>query len=86
VVPTSNTERPEEVWPGGAPQVGQRAELSRKVKPEYIELFSEVSGDYNPVHYDEAVACGCRILRRGWSCGVSVFVDESVAAGRSDDV
>ena len=36
--------------------IGQRAEMARRVKPEYIELFSEVSGDYNPVHYDEAVA------------------------------
>ena len=44
------------VWPGGAPTVGQRASMSRLVKPEYIALFSEVSGDYNPVHYDEAVA------------------------------
>jgi acyl dehydratase len=48
------TER--EAWPQGAPEVGQTAELSRLVKPEYIELFSEVSGDYNPVHYDEDVA------------------------------
>jgi acyl dehydratase len=44
------------IWPRGAPEVGQRASLSRLIKPEYIELFSEVSGDYNPVHYDEAVA------------------------------
>ena len=55
VAPTSNSER-SDAWPGGAPQVGQRAELSRLVKSEYIELFSEISGDYNPVHYDEAVA------------------------------
>lgn len=45
-----------DAWPQGAPEVGQRAEMSRLVKPEYIELFSQVSGDYNPVHYDEAVA------------------------------
>ena len=50
IVATSNA------WAGGAPKVGQRAEMSRLVKPEYIELFSEISGDYNPVHYDEAVA------------------------------
>ncbi len=31
-------------------------------------------------------ACGCPILCRGRSCGVSVLVDESVAAGRSDDL
>ncbi|MFV1989485.1 MAG: MaoC family dehydratase [Acidimicrobiales bacterium] len=49
------TEQPD-AWPLGAPQVGDTAELSRLIRPEYIELFSEVSGDYNPVHYDEAVA------------------------------
>ena len=26
-------------------------------------------------------SCGCRILCRGWSCCVSVFVDEPAAAG-----
>jgi acyl dehydratase len=51
-----STDGRRDVWPNGAPAVGQRASLSRLVKPEYIELFSEVSGDYNPVHYDEAVA------------------------------
>jgi acyl dehydratase len=45
-----------DVWPRGAPTVGQRASMSRLVKPEYISMFSEVSGDYNPVHYDEDVA------------------------------
>ncbi|MGM0591132.1 MAG: MaoC family dehydratase [Halobacteriota archaeon] len=43
-------------WPNGAPRVGERAELSREIKPEYIELFAELSGDRNPLHYDEAVA------------------------------
>ena len=33
--------------------------------------------------FDEAhLACGCRKLCRGWSGGISVFVDESVTAGR----
>ncbi|WP_410765567.1 MaoC family dehydratase [Haloferax sp. DFSO60] len=44
------------VWPRGAPSVGQSAERSRTIEPSYIELFSELSGDYNPLHYDEAVA------------------------------
>ncbi len=43
-------------WPNGAPTVGQRASLTRVIRPEYIELFTEISGDDNPVHYDEAVA------------------------------
>ena len=45
-----------EPWPHGAPQVGQRAERSRLLTERYIELFTEISGDRNPVHYDVEVA------------------------------
>lgn len=45
-----------EVWPGGMPKVGQRAQRSRLVTPKDIALFTEISGDRNPLHYDEAVA------------------------------
>ena len=45
-----------DAWPRGAPSVGQRAEQSRLIKPEYIELFTEISGDANPIHYDPEVA------------------------------
>ena len=44
------------VWPGGMPRVGQVAERSRKVEAADIERFTEISGDHNPIHYDEAVA------------------------------
>jgi acyl dehydratase len=30
------------------------------VKPEYIQLFTEISGDRNPLHYDEAAAAATR--------------------------
>lgn len=45
-----------EVWPQGMPQVGARAERSRDVVSRDIELFTEISGDRNPLHYDEALA------------------------------
>ena len=45
-----------EVWPGGAPRVGQAAGLSRQVTSNDIRLFTEISGDRNPLHYDEQVA------------------------------
>ena len=45
-----------EVWPGGMPAVGQTAERSRTVESTDIERFTEISGDRNPLHYDEAVA------------------------------
>ena len=45
-----------EVWPGGMPEVGQTARRSRKVSSKDIELFTEISGDRNPLHYDEEAA------------------------------
>lgn len=45
-----------DVWPAGAPIVGQRAELSREVSKHDIEMFSAISGDRNPLHYDEELA------------------------------
>ena len=45
------------IWPRGAPQVGQKAVRSRKVTAEDIRLFTEISGDRNPLHYDEELAC-----------------------------
>lgn len=47
-----------QVWPHGAPEIGQRASRSREILSEYIELFSAISGDFNPIHYDETVAAG----------------------------
>ena len=44
----------DEVWPRGIPAVGQRAERTRAVSKRDIELFTEISGDRNPLHYDEA--------------------------------
>lgn len=45
-------------WPSGPPQVGQRAERTREVSTRDIELFTAISGDRNPIHYDEDVAKG----------------------------
>ena len=47
-------------WPKGAPKVGQRAERSRTVEAIDIELFTRISGDRNPLHYDEKVAKSTR--------------------------
>ena len=45
-----------EVWPRGIPRVGQKASRARTVEARDIELFTAISGDRNPLHYDEAVA------------------------------
>jgi len=44
------------VWPKGMPAVGQIARRTRMVSARDIELFTEISGDRNPLHYDEALA------------------------------
>lgn len=41
------------VWPEVAPSVGETAERSRTVEREGIRRFTEISGDRNPLHYDE---------------------------------
>lgn len=33
-------------------QVGQSAQLTRTIEPDDIALFSQISGDFNPLHYD----------------------------------
>lgn len=43
-------------WPGGAPEPGQTAELTREVTSRDIELFTAISGDRNPLHYDAELA------------------------------
>ena len=45
-----------EVWPNGIPEVGQKAQRSRTVQAEDINRFTEISGDRNPLHYDEQAA------------------------------
>lgn len=45
-----------DVWPNGIPEVGQTAERSRKVEARDIELFTDISGDRNPLHYDAEAA------------------------------
>lgn len=47
-------------WPRGMPTVGQKARRTRQVQARDIELFTEISGDRNPIHYDEAKARGSR--------------------------
>jgi acyl dehydratase len=44
------------VWPAGQPMVGQKAQLTRQVSSQDIELFTAISGDHNPLHYDEPLA------------------------------
>ncbi|MGH3092815.1 MAG: MaoC family dehydratase [Gaiellaceae bacterium] len=42
------------------PRVGDKASRTRTVRREDIELFTELTGDRNPLHYDEAAAARSR--------------------------
>src|SRR5882672_4140334 len=40
--------------------VGQRAERSLTLTTAHVEKFAELSGDYNPLHFDAAFAAGTK--------------------------
>jgi acyl dehydratase len=42
------------------PEIGAIARRTRLVSRRDIELFTEISGDRNPIHYDEQVAAASR--------------------------
>jgi acyl dehydratase len=41
-------------------EIGQTARRTRTVQRRDIELFTEITGDRNPLHYDEAAATASR--------------------------
>ncbi|HKI93803.1 MAG TPA: MaoC family dehydratase [Gemmatimonadales bacterium] len=43
--------------------VGQQASRSLTVTPEHVATFAELSGDYNPLHFDEQFAGGTKFGR-----------------------
>jgi acyl dehydratase len=61
-------------WPRGMPYAGQRANRSRAVTPRDIELFTQMTGDRNPLHYDEMLAAASRfgeiIVQGGVTSGI----------------
>jgi acyl dehydratase len=43
--------------------VGQRAERTLTLTPRHVETFAELTGDYNPLHFDEAFAARTKFGR-----------------------
>jgi acyl dehydratase len=43
-----------------SPQIGSSARRTRTVSHRDIELFTEITGDRNPIHYDDEVANSSR--------------------------
>jgi acyl dehydratase len=69
-------------WPEGAPQVGDRAALARTVEAGDIELFTRISGDRNPLHYDEAAARASRFGEIIVQGGITTAILNAVVAER----
>ncbi|MCI2415975.1 MaoC family dehydratase [Saccharopolyspora sp. K220] len=67
-------------WPRGAPAVGDIAELSRRVTARDIELFTEISGDRNPLHYDADAAAASRFGEIVVQGGVTSAILNAVVA------
>ncbi len=40
--------------------VGQRARRSLTLSPEHVATYAKLTGDYNPLHFDQAVAAQTR--------------------------
>jgi acyl dehydratase len=68
------------IWPNGMPQPGQVAERSRKVESTDIERFTEISGDRNPLHYDEEIARASRFGEIVVQGGVTSAILNAVVA------
>jgi acyl dehydratase len=69
-----------DVWRGPPPRIGQTASRSRLVTRRDIELFTEVSGDRNPIHYDEELAQRTRFGGIVVQGGVSTAILDAVVA------
>jgi acyl dehydratase len=69
--------KPESGWTGticGQPEVGALASRSRTTSMNDIELFTQITGDKNPIHYDselaKASAFGAIIVQGGVTTGL----------------
>jgi acyl dehydratase len=69
-------------WPRGAPRPGDRAAMSRRVGAEDIRRFTELSGDRNPLHYDERAARASRFGEIVVQGGVTSAILNAVVAER----
>ena len=67
-------------WTREPPRVGQKAERSRRVEAHDIRLFTEISGDRNPLHYDEAAAKASRFGEIVVQGGVTSAILNAVVA------
>ena len=61
-------------------KAGDTASLTREVRPEDIVLFTEISGDRNPLHYDQEAAQASRFGEIVVQGGVTSAILNAVVA------
>jgi acyl dehydratase len=69
-----------DVWGDRMPVVGQVAERRRTVTAKDIELFTDLSGDRNPLHYDVGAARASRFGEIVVQGGVTSAILNAVVA------
>lgn len=67
-------------WLRNRPRIGQTAQLSRTITEKDISLFTEISGDRNPLHYDLNVAKASRFGEIVVQGGVTSAILNAVVA------
>ncbi len=54
--------------------VGQKATRSLTLTAEHVQKYAEITGDYNPLHFDEAFAAGTKfgklVVQGGLTTGI----------------
>ena len=60
--------------------VGQTARRSMHVTPETVKGYADLTGDYNPLHFEESYAAGTPFLSQNWSFTAPVFAEDMITA------
>jgi len=60
--------------------VGQRATRSMLVTPEIVGRYAEITGDHNPLHFDEAFAAATRFGRLVAHGGITTGILHALVA------
>lgn len=62
------------------PRVGDRARRTLRVTDEHVELFARLTGDRNPLHFDDAFARGTRFGERIVQGGITAGLLNAIVA------
>lgn len=55
-------------------KIGQKAKRSMKVTEKQIKMYAELTGDYNPIHFNEEFAAKTKFKKLIAQGGSSIFI------------